>query len=161
NGAKTSSFNRCSMLEHQLKFLNPDLVILSLGTNDTHDSSFMAENYFNSYDTLIQTIKRVNPNVAIIITVPNNSYVRKNIENKNLLAAEQVIKDLCAKHDAVYWNFYRIMGGQKSAYIWYKNGIMKRDLVHFNREGYWIKGDLFYKAFMTSCKDYVDRTSAK
>ncbi|GIV28038.1 MAG: hypothetical protein KatS3mg027_1852 [Bacteroidia bacterium] len=161
NGAKTSSFNRCSMLEHQLKFLNPDLAILSLGTNDTHDSSFTAENYYNSYDTLIQTIKRVNPNVAIIITVPNNSYVRKNSENKNLSTAEQVIKDLCTKHDAVYWNFYRIMGGPKSAYTWYRNGIMKRDLVHFNREGYWIKGDLFYKAFMNSYKNYVERTTTK
>lgn len=161
NGAKTSSFNRCSMLEHQLKFLNPDLAILSLGTNDTHDSSFTAENYYNSYDTLIQTIKRVNPNVAIIITVPNNSYVRKNSENKNLSTAEQVIKDLCTKHDAVYWNFYRIMGGPKSAYTWYRNGIMKRDLIHFNREGYWIKGDLFYKAFMNSYKNYVERTTTK
>jgi lysophospholipase L1-like esterase len=161
NGAKTGSFNRSSMLEHQLQFLNPDLVILSLGTNDTHDSSFTAENYFNSYDTLIQTIKQANPNVAIIITVPNNSYVRKNIENKNLPAAEQVIKDLCAKHDAVYWNFYRIMGGPKSALTWTRNNIMKRDLVHFNREGYWVKGDLFYKAFMNSYKNYVERTSAK
>ncbi len=161
NGAKTSSFNRCSMLEHQLKFLNPDLVILSLGTNDTHDSSFTAENYFNSYDTLIKTIKRVNPEVAIIITVPNNSYVRKNMENKNLELAEQAIKDLCIKHNAVYWNFYRIMGGSKSAYTWYKNGIMKKDLVHFNREGYWIKGDLFYKAFINSYKNYVERSSAK
>lgn len=161
NGAKTGSFNRSSMLEHQLKYLNPDLVILSLGTNDTHDSSFTAENYFNSYDTLIQTIKRVNPQVAIIISVPNNSYVRKNIENKNLPAAEQVIKDLCAKHDAVYWNFYRIMGGPKSALTWTRNNIMKRDLVHFNREGYWVKGDLFYKAFMNSYKNYVERTFAK
>jgi lysophospholipase L1-like esterase len=161
NGAKTGSFNRCSMLEHQLQYLKPDLAILSLGTNDTHDSSFTAENYFNSYDTLIQAIKRVNPNVAIIITVPNNSYIRKNIENKNLAAAEQVIKDLCAKHDAVYWNFYRIMGGPKSALTWSRNGVMKKDLVHFNREGYWIKGDLFYKAFMNSYKNYVERTTTK
>lgn len=161
NGAKTGSFNRCSMLEHQLRFLKPDLAILSLGTNDTHDSAFTAEKYFNSYDTLIQAIKRVNPNVAIIITMPNNSYVRKNIENKNLVAAEQVIKDLCAKHDAVYWNFYRIMGGPKSALIWARNNIMKKDLVHFNREGYWIKGDLFYKAFMNSYKNYVERTTTK
>lgn len=161
NGAKTSSFNRSFMLEHQLKYLNPDLAILSLGTNDTHDSSFTAENYFNSYDTLIQAIRRVNPNVAIIITVPNNSYIRKNIENKNLAAAEQVIKDLCVKHDAVYWNFYRIMGGPKSALTWVRNGIMKKDLVHFNREGYWIKGDLFYKALMNSYKNYVERTATK
>jgi lysophospholipase L1-like esterase len=161
NGAKTSSFNRCLLLEHQLKYLKPDLVVLSLGTNDTHDSAFTAENYFNSYDTLIHTIKRVSPEVAIIITVPNNSYIRKNIENKNLEAAEQVIKDLCTKHDAVYWNFYRIMGGPKSAYLWYRNGIMKKDLIHFNREGYWIKGDLFYKAFINSYKNYVERATAK
>lgn len=161
NGAKTGSFNRSFMLEHQLKYLNPDLAILSLGTNDTHDSSFTAENYFNSYDTLIQAIKRVNPNVAIIITVPNNSYIRKNIENKNLAAAEQVIKDLCVKHDAVYWNFYRIMGGPKSALTWARKGVMKKDLVHFNREGYWIKGDLFYKALMNSYKNYVERTVSK
>lgn len=161
NGAKTSSFNRSLMLEHQLKYLNPDLAILSLGTNDTHDSSFTAENYFNSYDTLIHSIKRVNPNVAIIITVPNNSYVRKNIENKNLPAAEQVIKDLCVKHDAVYWNFYRIMGGPKSALLWYRSGIMKKDLIHFNREGYFIKGDLLYKALMNSYKNFVERNVSK
>jgi lysophospholipase L1-like esterase len=161
NGAKTSSFNRCLLLEHQLKYLKPDLVVLSLGTNDTHDSAFTAENYFNSYDTLIHTIKRLSPEVAIIITVPNNSYIRKNIENKNLEAAEQIIKDLCIKHDAVYWNFYRIMGGPKSAYQWYRNGIMKKDLVHFNLEGYWIKGDLLYKAFINSYKNYVERATAK
>lgn len=161
NGAKTSSFNRCSMLEHQLKYIKPDLAILSLGTNDTHDTAYTAENYFSSYDTLIENIKRVNPNVAILITVPNNSYVRKNLENKNLQSAEEVIKQLCIKHDAVYWNFYRIMGGPKSALIWARNNIMKKDLIHFNREGYWIKGDLLYKALMNSYKNYVERNAAK
>jgi hypothetical protein len=40
------------------------------------------------------------------------------------------------------------MGGYGSSQKWYKAKLMQRDRIHFTNEGYKIKGDLLYEAFL-------------
>jgi len=63
-----------------------------------------------------------------------------------------VIYELAEEYDAKVWDLYGIMGGSGSARTWRDAGMMKTDLVHFTKEGYLIKGDLFYQAFL---EDYL------
>jgi len=148
NGASVPSFMKCNMFEENLEVIKPDMVVLSLGTNDAYGTKFDKNIYKNNYDTLIQRILKANPNTAIMITVPNDDYLYKKYPNKNTALQEEVIMELAKKYNAAVWDLYEIMGGFNSSQVWYNNHLMKRDRIHFTKEGYMLKGDLFFNSFI-------------
>jgi lysophospholipase L1-like esterase len=157
NGAKIPSFLRCSLLPDHLASLSVDLVILSLGTNDAYTRHFNAGSYRQNYDTLIRRIRTALPEAAILITVPNDSYLYRRYTNPNTEKVREVILDLAKEHNCGVWDFYGIMGGLNSIFVWQRFGLAKRDRIHFTRNGYMLKGDLFFNAFLKSYDDYIDK----
>lgn len=159
NGAKVPSFLRCTLLEEHLRLLNPDLVILSLGTNDAYTRYFNAERYRENYDSLISRIQSSVPWAAILLTVPNDSYLYRRYTNRNTSVMRDMITGLAREHNAGVWDFYSVMGGLNSILVWQRFGLAKRDRIHFTRKGYLLKGDLFFNAFLKSYDDYIDNLS--
>ncbi len=58
NGARVSSYLKCEKFIPQLKSLNPDLVIISLGTNDSYGQNFNSEKFENQLSKLIESIQK-------------------------------------------------------------------------------------------------------
>ena len=159
NGASFKTYERCELFEHQLNQYPPDLFIISIGTNDTYVDVFNPDDYSQRYEKFIQMILRTNPNAAIILTVPNDSYYRKKYANPHTAKAANVIIELAKKYDMCVWNFYEIMGGKGSSQKWYKNKLMPSDRIHFTPNGYDIKADLFLTSFYESWDSFMDRDS--
>ena len=157
NGAKIPSFLRCSLLPDHLAGLSADLVILSLGTNDAYKRHFNAGSYRQNYDTLIRRIRTALPEAAILITVPNDSYLYRRYTNPNTEKVREMILDLAEEHNCGVWDFYGIMGGLNAIIVWQRFGLAKRDRIHFTRKGYLLKGDLFFNAFLKSYDDFIDK----
>lgn len=156
NGASLPSFIKCSRLEKQMTAIEPDLVIISLGTNDTYTRNFDPEFYRENYETFIRMIKRAAPNTAVLMTVPNDSYYRRRYPNKNTAKAETVILETAKKLNCGVWDFYEIMGGLNSSYLWHKDGLMAYDRIHFTGSGYLIKGNLFFWALLKSYDAHLE-----
>jgi lysophospholipase L1-like esterase len=148
NGSRFVSFQRCELFQEQLNYLNPDLVIMSIGTNDSSEPGYDSSEYKANFKAFLDQVRIANPNCAIMLTVPNDNYVRKKYHNDNLESVRSVIYELAIEYDAKVWDLYGIMGGAGSAKTWMNAGMMKTDLVHFTKEGYLLKGDLFYRAFL-------------
>jgi lysophospholipase L1-like esterase len=157
NGAKVPSFLKCSLLSDHLACLSADLVVLSLGTNDAYTRHFNAASYRQNYDTLIRRIRTALPGAAILITVPNDSYLYRRYTNPNTEKVRDMILDLAEEHNCGVWDFYRIMGGLNAIIVWQRFGLAKRDRIHFTRKGYLLKGDLFFNAFLKSYDDFIDK----
>ncbi len=155
NGASFPSFLRCNLLEKHLKALNPDLVILSLGTNDAYTTKFRPEFYKANYEKMISKIRKVAPQTAILNTVANDSYLFRRYPNKNTELAANVIYQVASEKDCGVYDFYEVMGGFNSSSIWYKENLMVKDRIHFNREGYLLKGDLFFNAFIKAYDNHL------
>jgi lysophospholipase L1-like esterase len=158
NGASLNSFLRCNLLEKHLQALKPDMVIVSLGTNDAYTTKFKPDVYRSNYELMLNRIKRVAPKAAIICTVANDSYLFRRYPNKNTQLAAGVIYEVAGKYHCGVWDFYEIMGGFNSSKLWQKQNLMGRDLVHFNQEGYLLKGDLFFNAFIRSYDNHLIRS---
>ncbi len=156
NGASIPSFLRCQLFQEQMSVIAPDMVVLSLGTNDAYGKTFDPQVYYANYDTLIQRIKQANPEVAILITVPNDDYLYKRYPNKFTALQEQEIYKLAQKHGAGVWNLYQIMGGFNSSQTWYNFNLMKYDRIHFTKEGYQLKGDLYFNAILRMYDAYIE-----
>jgi lysophospholipase L1-like esterase len=150
NGAKLESFNYCELYAEQLKSLNPDLVIFSIGTNDGNTKHFNAQKYHDEYVQLINKTKQAAPNADILITVPNDVYYYKRYVNENTPLLRKEIYSIAKKYNYGVWDFFDIMGGLNSSQTWYNYGLMKYDRIHFNAQGYYLKGDLFVTAFLRS-----------
>ncbi|HOI87354.1 MAG TPA: GDSL-type esterase/lipase family protein [Lentimicrobium sp.] len=157
NGASFKSYNRCNLFYEQLKMYKPDLFIVSIGTNDAGEKDFDPEKYGNYYDSLIRTIKSANPECAILLTVPNDSYYRKKHPNRNTGLQQTVIHELARKHGQAVWDFYAIMGGLGSSQQWYNRKLMVHDRVHFTTAGYSVKGDLLITALIAQWEKTTGR----
>ncbi len=148
NGASFRSYSRCTLFNRQLQLFRPDLFIISIGTNDASTRDFDAERFRSYYDSLISVIQAVNPECAILLTVPNDSYYRKKYPNKNTAIQQQVIHELARKHRQAVWDFYAVMGGLGSSQRWYNRKLMVYDRIHFTLTGYNLKGDLLAVALI-------------
>lgn len=148
NGASFKFYNRAAYFEQQLLLYKPDLFIISVGTNDTYTLHFNAEQYKAYYEQLIFSIQKANPDCAILLTVPNDSYYKKQFANPNTKVAAKVIYELSEQYHMAVWDFYEIMGGYVSSQKWYNNKLMPKDRIHFTRKGYNIKADLLLQALV-------------
>lgn len=155
SGASFVSFLKCNILEEQLSVLKPDLVIISIGTNDTYVKNFNPERYRKHYQKFIETIKRAVPHAAILMTVPNDCYFHKREPLKYTQDAENVILKLAKEQNCGVWNLYKIMGGYNSSYLWHKDKLMQNDLIHFTKKGYIIKGKLFFDALLGAYDEHL------
>jgi len=155
NGASLPSYNRCVRFERQLEALRPDLVIISLGTNDTYTRNFKPDYYKQNYTELLRKIEQAAPQAAVIMTVPNDSYYRRRYPNTNTQKAEAVILETAESYNCGVWDFYEIMGGLNSSYLWHKDGLMAYDRIHFTPSGYLIKGNLFFWAVLKAYDEHI------
>ncbi|MBN2745768.1 MAG: hypothetical protein JXR34_03505 [Bacteroidales bacterium] len=155
NGAATSSFLACELMEPQLALIQPDLVIFGLGINDAYGRRFDEGAFERNYNSLIEMIKRINPQAAILLATNNDSYLYKRYINRNGLIVQETMKQLSHNHNVAVWDMFEIMGGLNSIQKWKKTGLAKYDMVHFTREGYILLGDLLFDAIIKSWGEYL------
>jgi len=146
NGASFESFARCALFESQLRLYKPDLFIISIGTNDAYTTDFKADKFREYYKSMIRMVLSVNPECAILLTVPNDSYYKRKHPNKNTRVQQEIIHTIAREQGQAVWDFYEIMGGLGSSQKWYLNKLMPRDRIHFTSLGYSIKADLLFDA---------------
>ena len=152
NGASTSSYLRCQNFVNELENLPPDLVIFSLGVNDTHSTGFSKEEFMTNYDSLITLVRSISPDCAILFSTVTDNYMTRRTANKRPIQAEAAMFELMEKHHACVYDLYAVMGGYKSIYKWYKAGLAAKDKVHFNGKGYTIIATLMFDAIHRSYK---------
>jgi len=81
NGAKFKHYLAAGLFVDQTAALAPDLVILSLGTNEALDYPYFDPQFVNQMDSLITRLRTKNPNARILLTTPPDSYRRKTRRN--------------------------------------------------------------------------------
>ena len=148
NGAEVISFLRNPDLETNLQALNPDLIIISLGTNDAYGKTFNPELFKQNLGTLLQRLKRAAPHASILLTAPGDNYRQRKYANYNNLKATLKMYELAEETNCAVWNFYKVMGGLKSVVKWQYNGLAAKDRVHLTAKGYKFQGDLLFEALM-------------
>jgi hypothetical protein len=159
NGAAFPNYLKCTEFESQLAQRKPDLFIISIGTNDANVTfdDFNPEVYKANYESMIKKVLSVNPDAAILLTVPNDAYYYKRYPNKNIVREMEVIYELAKEYKMGVWDFYSIMGGLGASQKWYKDNLMHKDRIHFTHTGYYLKGDLFYEAFLKYLDEFEFR----
>ncbi len=150
NGAEYQHYNQSQYFIRQLTVLKPDLVIISMGTNEGYNPGFNSKLFYAHVDSLISSIKRSNPDACFLLTTPGDSFrkTRKGrVKNPDMMEVRNTLIRYCRNNNIAWWDLYAIMGGYGSMQKWFKAGL-SRDRLHFSGKGYPIQADLLYKAFM-------------
>lgn len=162
NGASVPSYLRCYDFERDLELIRPDLIIFGIGINDAAEDDFEKQYFMRNYDALIQVIKRVNPDCALLFVTNNDSYKRIKVKKKtryevnpNGRVVEDAFMQMGKRYNAAVWDQFDIMGGLTSMQDWEKAGLAKKDKVHFTNEGYMLLGDLLYNALITRYIEHI------
>jgi len=155
NGAHFSDYNSSPLFYRQIKVLKPDLVIISLGTNEGANIKVTEEEIMTSVSTMVQSIRLVNPETCILIATPADDYFRKKYKNPYLEAVHRALVKSAEQEGVACWDMYSISGGFGSCTEWRKAGMLQKDGVHYNKQGYTLQGSLLYKALIDSYLKYA------
>lgn len=149
NGAKTSDYNKFRLFNEQLPVLNPDLVIISLGTNESFDKQ-SGEQYFANLNQMIQGIKDKNPQACVLVMTPQPSVLHRKYKNTFIEKYAELIEENANVKNYAVWDLLQVFGGNKSIKRNAAKGYMARDKVHYSKAGYEKQGELFFEAFLQS-----------
>ncbi|MDR1983727.1 MAG: GDSL-type esterase/lipase family protein [Prevotellaceae bacterium] len=168
NGATSKNFLDDKYI-NEVRKLNPDLIIISLGTNESlgrYDSLY----HYNMMENLFSLLKEECPNSTILYTTPPGAFKtkysrarrRRNrkiisvTENNTTKNVASTIMQFAADHNVACWDLFNIAGGDKYACKnWLDGNYYQNDKLHFIVDGYELHGNLLYEALITSYNEYI------
>ncbi len=157
NGAQVESYLRCQYFVQHLAALQPDWVIVSLGTNDAYTDAFDTLAFKNHLNSIIGFIKQAAPHAAVLFTTPGDHRIGKVHINDNVQVASNIIIKTANRHKLSYWNFNQIMGGKGSINNWHYAGLAHTDYLHYSRKGYEYQAQLLFNAFLKSYDGFLEK----
>ncbi len=153
NGACFAHFSRISDNMERTSCLAPELIIISLGTNEASTSSFSEEFFYGQIESMVAPLRRVHPKALFVLTTPAQNFRRTRrgmLPNDNIVRARDVIAGYARDKDLALWDMYKVCGADSAAVEWYKAGLMARDRIHYTEDGYRLQAMLLFEALMTS-----------
>lgn len=144
-GAKHADYLENPLFFQQLSLLQPDLLIISMGTNESFENQFDTALFQQRLDTFYFRIQRAFPTSAVIVTGAGDCFKTKRskkVHNKNLLTINRILEEKCHQYGFAFWDFYNIMGGDGSMEKWQQAGLAERDNIHLTEKGYRLQGEL-------------------
>lgn len=181
NGAAYDTYNRIGTVGYGISALNPNLVIISLGTNEAFGRLDVA-GFARSIDRLVKNIKSYNPDAVILLTTPmecqKSVYTTKKTRvkrkarkgrkagyrtvtkkvksyavNSNIAPLRQAILDYGKNNSIAVYDWYEVAGGRGASATWISGNLFSGDRVHHSHKGYNLEGRLLYDALMDSLRD--------
>ena len=163
NGAFCTTFTRPDRIS-DIAALHPDLVILSFGTNESHNRRYNTLLHYRQMDELVRMLRDSLPSVPLLMTTPPGSYdsFRKSRRrrtysiNPRTAIAVETMRRFADDNGLAVWDMYEAVGGRQRACLnWQEAKLMRPDHVHYLPEGYVLQGELFYQALLKAYNDYV------
>jgi hypothetical protein len=164
NGAKFCNYNNCSEdFYRQIASLEPDLVIISLGTNEAMAKAIDEDRLNSDISDFVFNIRHSSPATTVIFTTPVETFAKvgrktTNVSNHRVGKVRDVIARFAEKNNYPYWDLYNIAGGKGAATEWNKKKLFVRDRIHLTIRGYEYQGELLFEAIIKSYNQYIKAT---
>ncbi len=166
NSACYNSYNNIPRFANKIASLTPQLIIISLGTNESVAPATTRESLLAAIDTLVTSIRQANPDALLLLTTPAENKLRHRkwrnkrriyyyTENKRLPLVVETLREYAENHNIALWDWYAIAGGKNSCEEWVKTGCMARDHMHYTRQGYTLQGSLLYQSILNTYEQYI------
>ena len=147
NGATYADFLKFPLQMEQLNSIQPDLVMISLGTNESL-SSITKEDFQKNISDLVSKFKEQNPNLPILLISPTDN----RLKSQKIKEIVSWIEESSQIKKVAFFNLFEATGG--SGY--FKKALNKKeantDGVHFLRPGYEFQAEKIWTAISENFK---------
>lgn len=133
------------LFSEQLPFFEPDVVVIDFGTNDYLYDDLIKPELEGEIRKVIATVRKGAPEAAIILTTAQDLFW-KEVNCKSGEPFADLIHRIARDTDCAVFDWYWIAGAQGSMMRWLQNGLAQKDLVHLNKPGYQLKGNMLFDA---------------
>lgn len=155
NGATFTHYNRINDFGRSISMLEPQLIIISLGTNESF-GRFIHDDFVRQVDALVSDLKRHNPDAALLLVTPSECQrkdrsKRKSavyVPNTNVALVRSALIDYGSAHAVSVYDWYEAAGGEDSSSEWIKADLFSRDRIHYSLSGYHVAGTMLYEALV-------------
>jgi lysophospholipase L1-like esterase/LysM repeat protein len=155
NGAKLSDYNKYDLFFEQMQALNPDLLIVSFGTNESFDK-LSAKEFIKNLETFITKIRQYTPVVSILVTTPPPSTLYKKYNNTYITDYTKQLIDYAIQYQTIaVFNLYEAFGGTNGVKINKDKGYLAKDEVHYTKNGYEQQGMLLAESILKAYQNYI------
>lgn len=144
-----NNFLKATHFVNQTIAIKPNLIIISLGANESVSPGWDTILYVKKYVDLIEHLKKEIPGVSILLTTPPDILYKNKLPVWLYPVRRAIFKVASITHCAV-WDLHRVMGGERSNYIWSMCKYAGPDRIHFTPKGYDFQGLLLTEALFGS-----------
>lgn len=175
NGATYSTYSLIGGVGAGVGHLAPELIILSLGTNEAFGKITTAA-FLASIDQLVGELRRHNPQAEILLVTPAECHrrirrrtgkgKRRRVTtsfsvNTNIARLRQAVADYGRQHHLAVYDWYAVAGGVGSASRWVADHTLGRDRIHLSAAGYRLQGTLMADALLKALSQPSNSSSHK
>lgn len=168
---------------NQIAKEQPDVVLVSLGTNDSYTFNFQPQIMRDNIDAFFSMLRTTVGDIPVILTTPPPSYLRRSHKvgtrtvkrkrrrtrhipiyktsysfNSFTLPASQLLMDYARKEQMAYFDLRSTIGGEQEVATWLTQGLMNKDRVHYTRQGYTRMGNSIAEALIRSIESTISKT---
>jgi len=137
------------LYDQQAKYINPDVVIIDLGTNDFLYYNRLEPELRQQIIKVIEKVKNANPNADIILTdAQEMKYKGKRTTIANQFS--EMMYNLSIQYHTGFWSYYTVSGGENAWRFWDAAKFTQGDGIHLNGKGSELKGTLLFNAIENS-----------
>lgn len=177
NGATTARFLTDSYKQRFADF-KPDLIVLSLGTNECHGWGYREESHRPELESFLDFLQAACPAAVILLTTPPGDYLSRstvsyvyrgkgsNRKRRRVVRSHRTPNPMSTRCAALIdsvgkerglpvWDLQTICGGEAAVRNYVAAGLMRPDRIHFTPEGYQLHGHLLGEAILNAYNDYV------
>lgn len=131
----------------QIRALKPNLLIVSLGTNDSYIDTLNEQKLLQEVRMFTEKLSRYSSKTTILFTTaPDTKYDDRRPQR--LTEINRIIRTIAIENPSIaMWDLHQIMGGDGSVDGWIKKNYLIFDHLHFTTAGYKLQGELFMEAF--------------
>jgi lysophospholipase L1-like esterase len=146
-GATFQTYVQNPWFKKELPYFHPDLVVVSLGTNESYKKWDESE-FSLSVRNFIEIIELQVPLAKILLVLPNENYNQRDkqwVYNERLDKVRNVLIEIATEKNLLVYDQQLAMGGKGCMLEWEKLQLVNKDHVHFLKKGYQKQGMLLYQ----------------
>ncbi|MBP6611525.1 MAG: hypothetical protein KA206_10615 [Paludibacter sp.] len=155
NGAHYADYNKSDAFFSQMHLLQPDLILVSLGTNEGVNAGITAQVVEKEASKMLAKIRAAGVTCPVALLTPFDNYYRRRKPNSNLKKVQQGIRNAALNNNMTCIDMYSITGGYGSASEWRAKGLITSDRIHYSAAGYRLQGQLIFNTLINSYLNYA------
>jgi lysophospholipase L1-like esterase len=154
NGTKFSDYNMFPRFFDQLAALNPDLIIISLGTNESFYDTYTEEKLKSAMDVFNREMIKRSMTGSVLLTSPPPSMKNRKQINSTATAYAYEMGVFANLNSWAFYDLHSVSKTSSAMPYWYDASLTSSDKIHFLEKGYQLQALLLVESIFNSYADY-------